>query len=228
VLAHPGYVKVFAPDLTTPGIRVPLTASADLFARAVAVGRRVLWLHAYGQRLTDPSDQRPRRVPRLPSATAPKVLAEHPIPSDPDGMPDQLDYDPATQQVQVGSGRIGNVTPRMWGYDISGVNVLGKWFSYRRKNRERPVMGDRRVSHLQAIQPDRWLAEYTAELIDLLNVLGLLIELEPAQHTLLTKIATGPIISTDELTAAGILPVPLATRKPPPAVSSTEATLLGP
>jgi hypothetical protein len=116
----------------------------------------------------------------------------------------------------------------MWNYDISGVNVLGKWFSYRRKTRERPVMGDRRVSHLQVIQPDRWLAEQTAELIDLLNVLGLLIELEPAQHTLLTEIATGPIITTDELRAAGILPVPLAARKPPPVVSPTEATLLGP
>jgi Type ISP C-terminal specificity domain/N-6 DNA Methylase len=172
VLAHPGYVKVFTRDLTTPGVRAPLTTSADLFARAVAIGRKVLWLHTYGQRLTDPSNERPRRAPRLPPLTAPKVLAEHPIPSDPDGMPDLLDYHPETQQLQVGSGRISNVTPRMWSYDISGVNVLGKWFSYRRKTRERPVMGDRRVSRLQAIQPDRWLAEYTSELIDLLNVIG--------------------------------------------------------
>jgi hypothetical protein len=111
VLAHPGYVQVFAQDLTTPGIRVPLTTSADLFARAVAVGRRVLWLHTYGQRLTDHSDQRPRRGPRLSSATAPKVLAEHPIPSDPDGMPDLLDYDPEAQQLQVGSGRTATSRP---------------------------------------------------------------------------------------------------------------------
>jgi hypothetical protein len=129
LLAHPGYVQVFEQELTTPGIRVPLTARAELFARAVAIGRRVLWLHTYGQRLTDPSDQRPRRALRLPPAAAPKVLAEHPIPSDPVGMPDRLDYDPETQQLQVGSGRISNVTPRMWSYDISGVNVLGKWFS---------------------------------------------------------------------------------------------------
>jgi hypothetical protein len=130
--------------------------------------------------------------------------------------------------LHVGSGQISNVTPGMWSYDISGVNVLGKWFSYRRKTRERPVMGDRRVSRLQAIQPDRWLAEYTSELIDLLNVLGLLIELEPAQHALLTEIASSPTITVDDLAAAGILPVPLGARKPLPTTSSSEPNLLDP
>jgi hypothetical protein len=75
VLAHPGYVKVFTKDLTTPGIRVPLTASLELFARAVAIGRKVLSLHTYGQRLTDPSDEGANSAPRLPPPTAPKVLA---------------------------------------------------------------------------------------------------------------------------------------------------------
>jgi len=89
-------------------------------------------------------------------------------------------------------------------------------------------MGDRRVSRLQAVQPDRWLAEYTSELIDLLNVIGLLIELEPAQHALLAEIASGPTITTDDLAAARILPVPPAARKPPPTISFSEPTLLSP
>src|SRR5262245_45496264 len=72
----------------------------------------------------------------------------------------------------------------------------------------RPVMGDRRVSALLGIQPDRWQAEYTQELIALLNILGLLTDLEPAQAELLSAIGEGPLISTDALHAAGNLPVP--------------------
>jgi hypothetical protein len=87
--------------------------------------------------------------------------------------------------------------------------VLLQWFSYRKANRERPIIGDRRQpSPLGDIQPDYWLAEYTTELINLLNVLGLLVDLEPAQATLLEKICTGPLISADELATAGALTIP--------------------
>lgn len=59
---------------------------------------------------------------------------------------------------------------------------LTQWFSYRKKNRERPIMGDRRPpSKLGDIQPDHWLAEYTTELLSVLHVLALLVEKEPDQ-----------------------------------------------
>jgi len=77
----------------------------------------------------------------------------------------------------------------MWLYEVSGKQVLVQWFSYRKANRERPLIGDRRPpSSLGDIQPSCWLAEYTTELIDLLNVLGLLIDLEPAQAQLVQRI----------------------------------------
>jgi hypothetical protein len=42
---------------------------------------------------------------------------------------------------------------------------VSQWFSYRKRNRERPIIGDRRPpSKLGVIQPDHWLAEYTTEL----------------------------------------------------------------
>jgi hypothetical protein len=88
-----------------------------------------------------------------------------------------------------------------------------KWFSYRRKTRDRPVIGDRRVSALLGIQPDHWHAGYTRELIDLLNVLGLLADLEADQADILTLIREGPLISTDDLSGAGVLPVPLEARR---------------
>jgi len=41
-----------------------------------------------------------------------------------------------------------------------------------------------------------------------LNVLGLLVELEPGQSTLLERICAGPLISADELGTTGALVVP--------------------
>ena len=73
--------------------------------------------------------------------------------------------------------------------------MLTQWFSYGKRNRERPIIGDRRPpSKLGDIQPDGWLAEYTTELLNVLNVLGLLVELEPTQSQLLEAICEGPTL----------------------------------
>ena len=67
--------------------------------------------------------------------------------------------------------------------------MIVQWFSYRKKNRERPIIGDRRPpSKLGEIQPDHWLAEYTTELLNVINVLALLMEMEPDQAKLLDAI----------------------------------------
>ncbi len=92
------------------------------------------------------------------------------------------------------------------GYEVSGKQVLLQWFSYRKRDRERPIIGDRRPpSPLGFLQPDHWLAEYTTELINVLNVLGWLVELEPPQAAVLEKICAGPMITADELRTAGAL-----------------------
>ena len=80
---------------------------------------------------------------------------------------------------------------------MSGKQVLPQWFSYRKRNRERPIIGERRPpSELGKIQPDHWLAEYTTELLNVLNVLGWLVDLEPAQAALLKLVCSGPTISS--------------------------------
>jgi len=81
--------------------------------------------------------------------------------------------------------------------------VLTQWFSYRKKDRSRPIIGDRRPpSPLGDIQPDHWLAEYTSELLNVINVLALLTELEPAQADLLERIEDGPLISANAVAGA--------------------------
>lgn len=106
----------------------------------------------------------------------------------------------------VGKGYVENVTPEMWAYEVSGKQVLRQWFSYRRRDRSRPIIGDRRPpSLLDSIQPEGWLAEYTSDLIDLLHVLGRLIALEPAQADLLERIWASPLLNADTLHRAGAL-----------------------
>lgn len=84
----------------------------------------------------------------------------------------------------------------MRNYEISGKNVLDQWFSYRRRDRTKPLIGDKRPpSPLEKIQPDGWLAEYTEDLLNLLNVLGRLIVLEPRQADLLDRIVAGPLVA---------------------------------
>lgn len=209
VMAHPAFTAGFKADLVRPGLRVPLTADAKLFTEAVALGAEVIWLHCYGERFVDPKAGRPKQAPRLPKESAPHIPADGAIPSAPEPLPDAMDYDPAKRRLIVGKGYVESVTPEMWAYEVSGKQVLWHWFSYRRRDRSRPIIGDRRPpSPLDSIQPDHWLPEYTSNLIDLLNVLGRLISLEPAQADLLNRICAGPLRSTDELAAAGALALP--------------------
>src|SRR5207248_10158072 len=131
------------------------------------------------------------------------------ISQDPSAMPDTINYDAEKERLLIGQGYIENVEPGMWNYEVSGKQVVLQWFSYRKANRERPIIGDRRPpSPLGDIQPDYWLAEYTTELINVLNVLGCLVDLEPFQATLLEKICSGPMISAEELRASGALELP--------------------
>jgi hypothetical protein len=197
VLAHPAFTATHREDLIRPGLRVPMTADAALFRRAADLGREVIWLHTFGERF---NNGKPPGEPRLPEGEHPRHSAAHPIPTTPESFPDTLAYDPATRQLKVGSGVIENVPQAVWDYEVSGKNVLTQWFSYRKKDRSRPIIGDRRPpSPLGLIQPDHWLPEYTSELINVLNVLGLLVKLEPAQAELLQQIEDGPLIPEAEL-----------------------------
>ncbi|MQA35301.1 type ISP restriction/modification enzyme [Modestobacter roseus] len=218
VTAHPAFTAWFAEDLRTPGIRVPLTAEREVWSATVTLGRRILWLHTRGERVTDPSAGRPARLPRITDETArPKVLTA--VPDSPQGMPDELDYNPATHVLSVGDGRIGPVAPEVWAYEVSGMNVLRKWFGYRRATRPR-TRGEQ--SPLDDIRPTSWPAAYTSDLLQLIEVLTLVAQAEPEQAQLLERVMSGPRITVADLTEAGVLPVPSDRRSlPRPAAPPT-------
>lgn len=214
VAAHPAYTARFQDDLAQPGLRIPLTAKGKLFAKAVELGRTVIWLHTFGERFADPKNGRPAQPPRLAKEKSPRIPTAGAIPHGPEAMPDEISYDASKKRLLVGGGYIDNVSVEMWNYEVSGKQVLSQWFSYRKRNREKPPMGDKRPpSELCKILPDSWLAEYTTELLNVLHVLGRLVELEEPQAELLEKICSGPSITAEDLRANDALTVPDAWRK---------------
>lgn len=204
IAAHSAFTVRFHDDLSTPGLRIPITSSPAIFGRAVDIGRNVIWLHTFGERMASAREGRPAGPPRLPAASKPFIPKGGSIPEDPATMPDLLAYEPDSQRLLVGQGYVERVTPAMWQYEVSGKQVLTNWFSYRKRHRDRPIIGDRRQpSVLGEIQPDYWLPEYTSELLNVLNVLGRLVDLEPRQATLLEEVCNADCISSNLLDAAG-------------------------
>jgi predicted helicase len=196
VMAHPAFTARFKAELVRPGLRVPLTADKMLFDEAVALGREAVWLHCYGERFVDAAAGRPKGPPRLPKTEAPFIPTAGTIPGAPEPLPETADYDASQRRLVIGKGFVENVTPVMRSYEISGKNVLDQWFSYRRLDRTKPLIGDKRApSPLEKIQPDGWLAEYTEDLLNLLNVLGRLVALEQRQADLLDRIVAGPLVA---------------------------------
>jgi hypothetical protein len=203
IAAHPAYVARFNANLVQPGLRIPVTTSATLFTEAVQLGREVIWLHTFGERFVSPEDGRPASAPRLPPGKGPRISADGAIPSGAAAMPDTILYDQTKNRLWVGTGHVDNVAPEVWAYEVSGKQILTHWFSYRRRDRSRPMIGDRRVpSPLGDIQPSGWLAEYTTELLNVLHVLGRLVALEPDLADLLQRICSGPLVDADKLRMA--------------------------
>ncbi|MEV6740597.1 type ISP restriction/modification enzyme [Streptomyces sp. NPDC051104] len=208
IAGHSGYTRRFATHLAERGTRIPLTRDSALWEEVVEVGRRTVWIHTYGERFASASRGRPPgQTPRLPQAEQPTCSVA--IGED-DGLPDSISYDPTTRTLAVGTGAVHPVAPEVWDYRIGGVQVIRKWFSFRKS---KPDV--ERQTPLNDILPPTWPARWTIDLLDLINVLGLLVALEPQQTRLLDAVSNGPLITIGDLREQGILPVPPHAAKEP-------------
>ncbi|MGW0805583.1 type ISP restriction/modification enzyme [Nonomuraea sp. NPDC002799] len=218
ITAHSGYTKRFREGLRTPGVRVPLTADPTLWKAAVQVGKTILWLHTYGERFTNPEEGRPLGPPRTATSDRPKVQVA--IPGSAEQMPDDISYDAETLTLHVGAGEISPVRAAVWAYEVSGMKVVKKWFGYRKKN-----PAGRNSTPLDDVHSDHWTADFTTELLQLLNVLTLCVEGEPKQADLLERVCAGPLITLADLEQAAVFPVPASSRKSPSVASSEKPTV---
>ena len=126
-----------------------------------------------------------------------------------EGLPDKLTYTESPDGegiLHVGQGSFSPVTARMWAYDVSGMNVIKKWFSYRKAN-----PGGKKTSPLDELHLQTWPREWITEFNELLTVLRRVTELEEAQAALLERVLSGPLITASEMAATGVK-FPQATR----------------
>ncbi|WP_245245860.1 type ISP restriction/modification enzyme [Streptomyces lonarensis] len=198
VTGHDGFTDLFREDLLTPGVRIPLTRSTELWRRAIEIGSEVLWASTYGERFADTEAGRPPRDVRFATGDPRQVRYNAHIGA---AVPSRLTYDPESEELHVGPGRLGPVTPAMWEYDVGGMRVLRKWFGYRKAK-----PSSKRSSPLDDIHVESWPEEWTGELIELLSVLRRLTDLAPRQHDLLREILAAPVVAESDLLTAEVLP----------------------
>ncbi|HEX8980426.1 MAG TPA: type ISP restriction/modification enzyme [Parasulfuritortus sp.] len=180
VLAHPGYAARFSTELENREVRVPLTCDAGLFAEAVVLGRRLIYLHSYGERFQA-------------GQSWPAGLARCTRPVG-DDLPVKYAYDPAEQRLEVGQGRFQPVSPAVWAFEVSGLKVVQSWLGYRLKTRK-----GKKSSPLDDIAPEGWPSEFTSELLKLLHLLEETVATYPAQAALFERILAGALLDAGDL-----------------------------
>lgn len=177
------------------GPLVPLPADGELWAEGVELGQELLRLHLRGAR----GGERPR----MPGGRRPYVRAA--IPPRPGGA----HYDAGEEAIVLGEGRVSPVPAGAWDFKVSGVRMLELWFERRRAAAERPA-----AEGLAAVGPRGWPRERTSELLELISVLALLDGLRPRQQALRDRLERVGALSRNELSTAGLLPVPASARRP--------------
>ncbi len=184
LLASPTYTARFESELRTPGPRIPITSDGELFRTAVSLGKRLIWLHSYGQRCV-PSDQ--------PKGIVPRGQVRCDAGTSQSEYPNVYHYDEQQQQLTIGtSGVFSHVRPEVFNFSVSGLKVVQSWLGYRMAE-----PAGRSSSPLDKILPERW--EFDDELLELLWLLDHTIDLQPQLAELLEHVLNSPLLLADDL-----------------------------
>lgn len=187
LLAQPAFTERFADELEKRQVRLPVTKDSALFAKVRDTGRKLLWLHTYGERMT--AADRPSG--KIPKGSAKCVKA---VSDTEDEYPNEFRHEQATQTLHVGDGTFGPVSPEVWEFEVSGLKVVKSWLGYRMRDRS-----GKKSSPLDDIRPKTWTYEFTRELLELLWVLEATVKGYPEQKKLLEAILAGELFTADEL-----------------------------
>ena len=156
-------------------------------------GARLLYLHTYGERFSWGGED--GSVP-LGDARCTKAVSQQ-------DYPKKYFYDPWKEVLQVGDGEFAPVSPKVWGYSVSGLQVVKSWLDRRKLDRS-----GRKSSPLDEIRPQRWV--FTEELLELLWVLEATLALQHEGEALLDEVCSSPLFLKTEL------PTPTDEERQPP------------
>jgi len=209
------YQETFCEALTTPGARVPMTCSEQLWMEAVRLGSELIWLHTFGERFADHTESKPKPQ-GLPEVDG--LRWKSPVRQMPRKGRD-IKYQRKVRELSIGDGCVEGVRPEVWDYSVSGMQVVKKWLGYRTQlPAGRAASSSSDLDHIRLIT---WPEEWNQELINLLTLLTLTIEKQEQQGALLDRILAGPLIPGVEL------PQPSkAMRKPPKAKKDAPSNLM--
>lgn len=199
------YTDRFAAELEIPGPRIPITKDPKLFVEVSALGSRLIWLHTFGERLIPEGEKHgdtPRGAARCTTG----------VPTEADRYPESFEYEAEKKRLLVDGGVFEPVTPEVWDFGVSGLQVVKSWLAYRMKEG-----AGKRSSPLDEIRPHAWPASFTEELCQLLWIIEATVAVAPRASELLAAIVDGPVFEMTEL------PKPTDEEKAAPK-ASTDAT----
>jgi hypothetical protein len=189
ILAQPEYTHIFAKELGSSEVHVPITKDGKLFAKVSEFGKELIWLHTYGERLTD--DKHPRGEIPKGQARCIKAVSDQEA-----GYPGEFQYEECSEKIFVGDGIFAPVPVKIWEFEVSGLKVVQSWLGYRMKNRS-----GKKSSPLDDIRPRIWSHEFTRELLELLWVLERTVAGYPKQKELFEAVLRGGLFAASELPA---------------------------
>lgn len=208
ILAQPAFTEKYSKELESRELRAPVTKDAKLFVEVAKIGAKLLCLHTYGERFL-PKNKKRKDVIKG------RAKCVKPVPGTPGGYPETFEYIEAAQTLRVGEGEFKPVPPEVYRYEVSGLKVAQSWLRYRMK-----AGAGKKSSPLDDIRPERWTAQFTTELLELLWVLEATVAIHPKQAELLERVTAGECVKADELPE-----VPPEMRKPPSANKTEEGGL---
>mgnify|MGYP000126628923 CR=1 FL=1 len=173
--------------LDAAGTTFGLDVVARTEAQASELGRRLVWLHTYGERFV-PDGERAGRVPRG------EARYVRPIGTSQEAFPRSHRYDAETRELHVGEGMFAPVSPEVRAFSVSGLDVIGSWLDYRMRDG-----AGRRSSPLDDIRPTTWPEAYTEELLQLLWVVEHTVALGADLDRLLEDVVSSHVFMADEL-----------------------------
>lgn len=180
------YSRHFADELRQPPPSVPLTMDREVFDRAVAEGRRLIWLHTYGERFM-PEDGRSS----IPQGEARNTTA---VPLERGQYPRDFSYDPSDRTVYVGDAEFAPVSRAVWEFDVSGYKVVQRWLGNRMYEPE-----GKKSSPLDEIFLEAWPHDFTREFLELLWVVEHTIEAQETLESIFRDVLASELISASEL-----------------------------